>query len=143
MKNLVNTIGINTVNVLGAYPNTKGKFRVVTKCRAGWMTIIDCRDYDNEWFMKQPESIISGYTKGSLQTVEFCPEGGNYYLTVFARKGNNIVMIDEAILGNITVGTINQLFYNTNLYNQDQYNAVGAKTWAHKAFVENSILEVA
>lgn len=52
-------------------------------------------------------------------------------------------MIDEAILGNITVGTINQLFYNTNLYNQDQYNAVGAKTWSHKAFVENSILEVA
>jgi hypothetical protein len=133
MKNLVNIAGIHTVNVLEAY--SKGKFRVVTKCRAGWMTIIDCRDYDNEWFMQQPESIIAGYTKGSLQTVEFCPDGGDYYLTVFARKGNKIVLIDETILGNLTVGTINSIFSNTNLYNQDQYNAVGAKTWADRAYV--------
>lgn len=133
MKNLVNIAGINTVNVLSAYQ--KGKFRVVTRCRAGWSTIIDCRDYDNEWFMQQPESIIAGYTKGSLQTVEFCPDGGDYYLTVFARKGNKIVIIDETILGNLTVGTINSIFSNTNLYNQAQYTAVGAKTWADRAYV--------
>ena len=133
MKNLVNIAGIHTVNVLADY--TKGKFRVITKCRAGWMTIIDCRDYDNEWFMKQPEAIISGYLKGALQTVEFCPDGGDYYLTVFARKGNKIVLIDDEILGHLTVGTINQLFSNTNLYNIEQYNAVGAKTWADRAYV--------
>jgi len=135
MTNLVNIAGINAVNVLGAYPNTKGKFRVITKCRAGWMTIIDCREWDNEWFMKQPESIITGYVKGALQTVEFCPDGGDYYLTVFARKGNKIVLIDEVILEHLTVGTINQLFSNTNLHNQAQYNAVGAKTWADRAYV--------
>jgi hypothetical protein len=133
MNNLVNIAGINTVNVLSSY--TKGKFRVITKCRAGFMTIIDAKDYDNEWFMQQPESIIAGYVKGALQTVEFCPDGGDYYLTVFARKGNKIVLIDETILGHLTVGTINSLFPNTNLYNQDQYKAVGAKTWADRAYV--------
>ena len=135
MKNLVNTTGINTVNVLGAYTNTKGKFRVVTKCRAGWMTISDIRNQDNEHFMTYPESIITGYKKGALQTVEFQPEGYDFYLTVFARKGNKIVLIDEVILEHLTVGTINQLFSNTNLYRQTQYQAVGAKTWADRAFV--------
>jgi hypothetical protein len=137
MNNLVNIAGINTVNVLGDY--NKGKFRFVTKCRAGWMTIIDAKDWDNEWFMTQPESIIAAYTKGALQTVEFCPDGGDYYLTVFARKGNKIVLIDETILGHLTVGTINQLYRNTNLYNQSQYDAVGAKTWADRAFVPYQI----
>lgn len=135
MTNLVNTTGVRTVNVLGAFPNTKGKFRFITKCKAGWMTIVDAKDYENEYFMTYPESIITGYNKSSLQTVEFCPDGGDYYLTVFARKGNKIVLIDDTILGNLTVGTINQLYSNTNLYNQDQYNAVGAKTWADRAFV--------
>jgi hypothetical protein len=133
MKNLVNIAGINTVNVLSSY--TKGKFRAITKCRAGFMTINDTRAYDNEYFMTYPESIITAYKKGTLQTVEFCPEGGDYYCTIFARKGNKIVIIDETILGNLTVGTINQLYSNTNLYNQAQYSAVGAKTWADRAYV--------
>ena len=133
MTNLVNIAGINTVNVLSSY--TKGKFRAITKCRAGFMTINDTRTYDNEYFMTYPESIITAYKKGALQTVEFCPDGGDYYCTIFARKGNKIVIIDETILGNLTVGTINQLYSNTNLYNQAQYSAVGAKTWAHRAYV--------
>jgi hypothetical protein len=135
MKNLVNIAGINTVNVLGAYTNTKGKFRFVTKCRAGWMTISDSREYDNEYFIAHPESIISGFTKGSLQTAEFKPEGWDSYLTIFARKGNKIVLIDQEILGHLTVGTINSIYSNTNLYNQAQYSAVGAKTWADRAYV--------
>ena len=135
MKNLVNIAGINTVNVLGAYANTKGKFRIITKCRAGWMTIVDARENDNEYYMTYPEAIIAGYKKGALQTVEFQPEGWNTYLTVFARKGNKIVLIDEVILEHLTVGTINQLFSNTNLYNQAQYSAVGARTWADRAYV--------
>ena len=139
MNNLVNIAGINTVNVLGAYANTKGKFRTISKCRAGWMTISDCRSYDNEYFIAHPESIITGYKKGSLQTVEFQPEGFDTYLTVFARKGNKIVLIDEEILGHITVGTINQLFPDTNLYSQAQYIAVGAKTWADRAYIPYNI----
>jgi hypothetical protein len=99
------------------------------------MTINDTRSYDNEYHMTYPESIITAYKKGTLQTVEFCPDGSDYYCTIFARKGNKIVIIDETILGNLTVGTINQLYSNTNLYNQAQYSAVGAKTWADRAYV--------
>ena len=135
MTNLVNIAGINTVNVLGAYANTNGKFRFITKCRAGWMTIVDARPADNEYHIMYPESIITGYLKGALQTVEFQPEGTDIWLTVFARKGNKIVLIDEVILSHLTVGAINQLFSNTNLYNQAQYSAVGAKTWADRAYV--------
>lgn len=137
MTNLINTTGINTVNILAEY--TKGKFRAVTRCRAGFMTITDSKTWDNERFMKQPESIIACYKKGALQTVEFCPDGGDYYLTIFARKGNKIVVIDETILVNLTVGTINQLYENTNLYNHAQYTTVGARTWADLAFKQNQV----
>jgi hypothetical protein len=140
MKNLINTAKINTVNYLTDY--TKGKFRFITKCRAGWMTVSDAREFDNDIYIKNPESLLTNFKKGALQTVEFCPEGGNYYLTVFARKGNKVALIDEAILANLTVGTINQLFYNTNLYNQDQYNVVNAKTWADRAYVANNVAEL-
>ena len=133
MTNLVNIAGIHTVNVLSAY--SKGKFRAITKCKAGFMTINDTKSWDNEYHMDHPESIITAYRKGALQTVEFCPDGSDYYCTIFARKGNKIVLIDETILSHLTVGTINQLYYNTNLYNQSQYSAVGAKTWADRAYV--------
>jgi hypothetical protein len=133
MTNLVNIAGINTVNYLKDF--SKGKFRFITKCRAGFLTIVDAKDYENEYLMAHPESILTGYKKGALQTVEFCLDGFITYLTVFARKGNKIVIIDETILGHLTVGTINQLYSNTNLYNQAQYTAVGAKTWADRAYV--------
>jgi hypothetical protein len=86
-----------------------------------------------------PESIITGYLKGALQTVEFQPDGWDGYITVFARKGNKIVLIDEVILSHLTVGAINQLFSNTNLYNQAQYSAVGARTWADRAYVPYNV----
>ena len=138
MTNLVNIAGINTVNILADYP--KGEFRAIVKCKAGFMTVKDFQVYANEYFITYPESIITAHMKGALQTVEFCPDGGDYYLTVFARKGNKILVIDETILGNLTVGTINQLFSNTNLYNQAQYSAVGAKTWADRAYVLYNVL---
>jgi hypothetical protein len=34
-------------------------------------------------------------------------EGGQHWLTVFARKGKKVVVIDEEILKGLTVGTIN------------------------------------
>lgn len=135
MKNLINTTDVRTLNVLGAYPNTAGKFRFITKCRAGWMTISEARDFDNENYMKYPESLLTAYKKGALQTIEFQPEGSGVWLTVFAKKGNKIILMDEVIMAHLTVGTINQYWVNTNLYSQSQYAAVGAKTWADRAFV--------
>ena len=139
MNNFVNHSNIHTVDILKDYP--VGKFRFVSKTRAGWYTVTDARDFDNPRLIANPESIITGFKKGALQTVEFCPEGGDYYLTVFARVGKTIKLIDKTILAALTVGTINQLYYNTNLYNQTQYNLVQAKTWASYAYQMNEAVE--
>ena len=141
MKNLVNTIGIKTNQVLST--SSKGKFRFIVKCRAGFMTIVDARESDNEQYIKYPETLLSSHVKGALQTIEFQPEGYDTYLTVFAKVGKKIVTIDETILADLSVATINQFWLNTELYNQSQYSAVGAKTWASKAFQKNVELEVA
>jgi hypothetical protein len=114
-----------------------GQFRFIVKCRAGFMTVVDAREWDNKNYMKHPETIISGYKKGALQSVQFQPEGTDIWLTVFARTGKKIKVIDSVILNSVTVGTINCYWINTELYNQDAYRLNGAKTWADKAYSPN------
>jgi hypothetical protein len=115
---------------------TSGQFRMVVKTKLG-MTVVDARDFDNPRIMANPESAISGYKSGALQTVEFKAEGSNVWLTVFSRTGKKVKLIDEVILANLTVGTINGLYSNTNLMDMEQYKLVGAKSWASMAFVQN------
>ena len=134
MKNLINTTNIHTVDILSNY--TEGKFRMIVKTKLG-MTCCDARDFDNPRIMANPEAAISGYKKGVLQTVQFQPEGSDYWLTVFSRTGKTVKLIDKSILVNLTVGTINGLYYNTNLYSQAQYQAVNSKTWASHAYQMN------
>ena len=122
--------------------HTAGKFRMIVKTKLG-MTCVDARDFENPRLMENPECIISGYKKGVLHTVQFQPEGYDFWLTVFSRTGKVVKLIDESILVNLTVGTINQLYYNTNLYNQYQYKAVNSKTWASMAYKMNEVVEVA
>ncbi len=87
--------------------------------------------------MANPESAITGYKKGVLQTVQFQPAGSDHWSTVFSRTGKKVKLIDKAILASLTVGTINGLYYNTNLYGQFQYKAVNASSWASKAYTLN------
>ena len=134
MKNLINIAGISTVDFI--YGHT-GEFRVIVKVQGGFVSCVDCRVEENERYSTDPSKILDTYKSGAIQTVEFKPAGTNHWLTVFARKGKTIVFIDESILENLEVGTINQLFLNTDLYNKKQYKAVNAKTWADKAFVMN------
>ena len=135
MKKLINTIqDIMTVNILDQYEG--GEFRHIVKTKLG-MTCVDARDFDNVRMNKFPESIISGYKRGVLQTVQFKAEGSDTWLTVFSRTGKKVKLIDETILRNLTVGTINSMFDNTNLMDQNQYRAVNSKTWASMAFIMN------
>ena len=129
---------IQTTDCLSQFKS--GKFRMIIKTRLG-MTCKDCRDWDSTRLMKYPEAIISGYEKGVLQTVEFCPDGSDFYLTVFSRTGKKVKLIDETILANLTVGVINSMYSNTNLYCQDQYKMVNSTSWASKAFVMNKELK--
>ncbi len=127
------------VDILSQYES--GKFRMVVKTRLG-MTVCDARDFDNPRIMANPECAISGYKKGALQTVQFQPEGSDIWLTIFSRTGKKVKLIDESILVNLTVGTINSMYYNTNLYDHHQYKAVNSKSWASMAYKMNEEVEV-
>jgi len=116
-----------------------GEFRMVVKTKLG-MTVCDARDFDNPRICKNPEMAISGYKRGALQTVQFKPEGSTFWLTVFSRTGKKVKLIDESILANLTVGTINGMFDNTNLMDMTQYKLVNASNWASKAFTLNPSL---
>ncbi len=122
------------VDILSQYAS--GKFRMVVKTRLG-MTVCDARDFDNPRIMANPECAISGYKKGALQTVQFQPEGSDIWLTIFSRTGKKVKLIDESILVNLTVGTINSMYYNTNLDDHHQYKAVKSKSWASMAYKMN------
>jgi hypothetical protein len=131
---------IMTTDILSQYFNP-GEFRMVVKTGLG-MTVCDARDFDNPRIKENPELAISGYKRGALQTVQFKPEGSNFWLTVFSRTGKKVKLIDESILANLTVGTINGMFDNTNLMDMTQYKLVGASSWASKAFTQNTTKHV-
>ena len=127
------------VDILSQYAS--GKYRFIVKTKLG-MTCVDSRDWENERLKMYPESIISGYKSNALQTVQYCPTGCNNWLTIFSRTGKKVKLIDETILVNTTVGTINSMYYNTNLYNHHQYRAVNSKSWASMAYQMNEEVEV-
>jgi len=145
MTKIINHTGIHTVDIINNdhYPTEPGKFRFITKCQAGYMICNDARDFDDERLYNNPASVLSSYKKGALHSVQYKPSGSDNFFTVFAKKGNKIILIDEAIMKGVDVGTVNQLWYNTNLYSTFQYSMVKAKTWADKVFVMNHTEEVA
>ena len=139
MTAITNTTDIRTVDIINneCYDNAPGKFRFITKCKAGFFTCNEARDFDDERLYNNPSSVLSQYKKGALHTVEYKPAGSDNFFTVFARKGNKVILMDEAIMRGLEVGVINQLWYNTNLMDMSQYRAVNSKTWADKAFILN------
>jgi hypothetical protein len=119
---------VKDLNVVDFIQGRKGTYQAIVKVQAGFMTAYE---------VGSELPSLNRWKKGALQTLQFQPEGSKAWLTIFARKGTKIVLADKELLETIEVGTINQLFYNTNLYNQAQYEAVNAKTWADKAFSQN------
>jgi hypothetical protein len=125
---MVNNIkGLQLVNFI---QGRKGIYQVIVKTQAGFLTAYEVGS-------EMPS--LNRWKKGALQTIQFQEQGAYGWLTVFARKGNKVVIMDEEIAQQLEVATVNQLFYNTNLMDQVQYRAVGARTWADKVFVENKI----
>ena len=123
---MINTIqGLNVVNVIG---DRKGTFQAIVKVPAGYMVACD---------LGSQLPSLNRWKKGALQTIQFQPEGSKAWLTVFARKGTKVLVMDLQLAEALEVGTVNQLFYNTNLYSQEQYSFMKAKTWADKVFLLN------
>ena len=134
MKDIINITDINKVNYIRG---NKGQFRVISECKAGFMTVSEFNSHVDETFSNDPSQVLGWFKKGALQTVEFKAEGSNYWLTVFARVGKKIKLVDLDILKGLKVGTINSMWYNTELYNYNQYKSVNSKTWDSMAFVMN------
>ena len=115
----------------------KGKYRVITKCQAGFLvsSVIEASSALN---------VLRSYKPKSLQSIARIMEsmGQEFDVTVFARSGKK-VWITEEMLSEICVGDINNGYQNTALYNQFQYSAVNAKSWASKAYVMNDEKEMA
>jgi len=110
----------------------EGKYRVITKCQAGFMVSS----------VKQAKSAIDVFRSYKIKAVHSIARVidmeriGEQDFMVYARTGKK-VWIEEALLAQLEVGDINQDLSNTALYNQHQYQAVNAKTWADKAYVMN------
>jgi hypothetical protein len=134
MNKLVNTLDLHTVNFIQGRPGT---FRTVSKCPAGFYTIQTIR---TDYAGFKPADILSMFKKGGLATIEFKADDfqNDIWLTVFAMKGKRCMVIDQEILVDLTVGTINSYWIDTNLYSQVQYAFVNAKNWASKAFSMNA-----
>ncbi len=118
----------------------QGFYRAIVKTKAG-LTVVDDLGIENGWSKAQWRTaldVFSAFKKGGLQTIQFQPIGSKQWLTVFARSGNKINIIDSDMLANMTVGHINQDWSNSTLYNQTQYKAVGCATWADFAFRKNN-----
>ena len=120
-----------------------GTYRAIVKVKAGFVTVVDDLGIQANWGKKQWNSAIDvfrNFKKGALQTIQFKADNsrGADWLTVFAKVGTKIKLIDDSLLADLKIGDINQDWSNTNLYNQNQYQAVGAKTWADNAFITNN-----
>ena len=123
---MINNIkGLSVVDYIG---EDKGLFQAVIKVPAGFIVAYE---------IGSDLPSLGQWKKGTLQTLQFKREGSPAWLTVFAKKGNKVMVIDRALAEQLKVGTVNQLFYNTNLMDQIQYRAVNAKTWDDKVFVLN------
>lgn len=139
-KQIFNQEKINQVDFI---QGRTGQFRAVVKVRAGFMSVVDDLGIQCKWAngpqWKSVMSVFRGFKKGALQTIEFKADGSDSWLTVFARKGNKVMLMDTEMFLTMTVGDINQDWSTTNLYSQANYKMAEAKTWADKAFVSNHV----
>jgi hypothetical protein len=139
MKNVViaqRNRDLNVFEFLGEDYCGAGKYRVITKCRAGFMVTS----------VVEVEGAIQAFRRYNAKAIQSIArikeiEGvGERDFTVYARAGKK-VWIAEEMLEEFTVGDINQDLTNTALYSQHQYQAVKATSWASKAYVMNEEVE--
>jgi hypothetical protein len=133
MSTIINNAKIQQVNFI---QDRKGEFRAIIKVRAGFMTVVDHR---SNW--KSAIDVFRSFRGGALETIEFKAEGNNTaWLTVFAKKGKKVLIMDNQLFEDMKVGDINDGKYwsNTNLYDYNRYKMVKAESWESFAFKMNA-----
>lgn len=141
-QNMQEIFNLEKISQVSFIQGRTGEYRAIVKVQAGFLTAVDDLGIQANWGKKQwnsPMDVFRGFKKGALQTIQFKPDNvrGAGWVTVFARAGKKIKLMDTEMFLNMTVGDINQDWSNTNLYSQNNYKMAGAKTWADKAFVSN------
>lgn len=126
----MNIINTNQINEVDFIQGRKGEYRAIVKVRAGFMTVAENAG-------KSAIDAFRGFKKGALQTIQFKANNTDHWLTIFARSGKKVQLMDKQLFMDMEVGDINQDWSNTNLYSQTNYAMCKAKTWADKAFVMN------
>ena len=109
----------------------KGTYTIVTKCRAGYPTVSTVK-------ADSPYQAFRRFQAGAILNLSFSNKNVNHNFTLYARQGKKVWIAPE-LAKDITVGDINdgKVMSGTSLYSQDQYQAVNAKTWASKVFIQN------
>ena len=113
------------VKDLGLDWNTKYKYRSISKCRAGFLTINSGEGYLCNLF---------SYDKNKLFNVEIQLPGSDFYVSVLNMKNNKFLHIDKTVIENLTIGDIHSTFPNMADYNH--WKSIGSKTWAGLAYGE-------
>ena len=113
------------VKDLGLDWNTKYKYRSISKCRAGFLTINSG---------EAPLSNLFRYDKNRLFNVEIQLPGSDFYVSVLNMKNNKFLHIDKTVIENLTIGDIHSTFPNMADYNH--WKSIGSKTWAGLAYGE-------
>ena len=111
------------------------EYRVITKCRAGFMTISDGKS--------SLKNLVNRYQKNALQTIELksTHPGSDTFLTALALKAGKFVTVANCILENIEIGTIHSSF--PKMADHGHWKAIGSKTWADNAYrLEDSFKNV-
>ena len=139
MTQIINRTNINEVDFI---TGRTGEYRAIVKVKAGFVVVVEDLGIQNKWSTgaewKRAIDVFRSFKKGALQTIQFRADGTQHWLTVFAKAGTKIKLMDEQMFRDMEVGDINQNWSNTNLYDQAQYAIVNAKTWASKVFVRNA-----
>lgn len=121
----------NTIQLVDFIKGRTGTFRAIVKVKAGFLTSVSTEKWETIY------DVFNTFKKGALQSIEFTADGSKTSLTVFAMKGKKCVIMDKELASMITVGDVNSTWDSTNLYSQQQYSAVNAKSWVSKVFVVN------
>jgi hypothetical protein len=139
MTQIINTTNIQEIDFI---TGRTGEYRAISKVRAGFMVVVEDLGIQNKWSTgaewKKAIDVFRNFKKGALQTIQFRADGTDHWLTVFAKAGTKIKIMDAQMFRDMEVGDINQNWSNTNLCDHRQYAMVNAKTWASKAFVKNA-----
>ena len=107
------------------WDKTKYKYRSISKCVAGFLTINSGEGYLCNLFR---------YDRNKLFNVEIQLPDSDYYFSVLNMKGNKFLHIDKTVIENLTVGDIHSTF--PNMADYSHWKSIGSKSWADPAYGE-------